>query len=61
MNFGISLHESYHTCVVPPKGYMSIFSPFGPPRTEQHGLKVYIVSYTNEIMDSEAFSYISYF
>ena len=53
-NFGISLQKCYHSCGVPPGGYMPIFGPIGPPRTERAVAKVYLVSYTNKTKDSEA-------
>ena len=48
------MSKRYHSCGAPPWGYMSIFSPIGPARTELATAKVYVASYTYKTQDSEA-------
>ena len=40
LNLWISNGELHHSCGVPPRGYISIFSPKDLPGTERNGLKV---------------------
>ena len=61
LNFGISRNILNHGCGVTSRGYMPIFSPIGLPGTEQDGLKVYLVSYTNKTGNLEAVFEKSYF
>ena len=57
----ISICALQYGCGVPPRGYIPILGPVGPPRTDREGLKVYLVSYTNNTDDLEAIFEISYF